>query len=535
LNATLPVVAPDIAIRSAPDGIQNSGAALFATDSATHTGRQSELNKARDNLAAAKKLAAAQKPAEFVPGDRRGDADEVVREGDFHSAPPETSVFQAEHEVSGEAYRPFPLECLPGPVRRFVAEQAAAIDVDAAAVALPALATLGGMIGCKRKVTLKPGRGGWHEFPIIWAAVVARSGTAKSPAWEAATRPVKELEAELYAGWKREKEQYDALEEKPAGVKPPTRRRVVIDDCTIEVVAQLLGDNPAGLLLARDELDGWWKSHGQYKAKGGADVPNWLQTHRGGQVVVDRKNGTSIFVPRGAVSICGTIQPRILAKVMTPEARACGAAARMLVAMLPRRRRVWTEATLSDETYRGYERVVRGMFNLSWTGEPVVVPLGDDARRLFIEFFNDWNREADDLGDDLAAAWAKLEGYAPRFALIDHLVSTLDALQPSPIGVASMANGIALARWFGREAERVYATLEQTAGESERFDLIEFIRRKGGRVTPRDVRDWNRTAYPTSEAAEAALRKLNVRGRWATGTVGPNGGRPPTWFIMDDK
>jgi hypothetical protein len=270
----------------------------------------------------------------------------------------------------------------------------------------------------------------------------------------------------------------------------------------------------------------------QFKARGGADMPNWLQMHRGGQVIVDRKNGTSVFSPRSAVSIVGTIQPRILASTMNEQTRACGAAARMLLAMLPKRRRVWTDATVSDATYQQYDRLVRGLHALWWNGEPVLVPLSDDARKLFIDFFNDWNREAEDLGDDLAAAWAKLEAYAPRFALIDHLVRSWDNVQPSPIDVTSMTNGVALARWFGAEAQRTYAVMAEVKGNTEIIELIGFIQKAGGRVKPKEVHKWKPARYQTCESAELALRSLGRRGTWQIVQPTPTGGRPETWFVL---
>jgi hypothetical protein len=191
-------------------------------------------------------------------GDGHGDAWEPPNDRTDAPSQDETSIFQANDEVSSQMPKPFPVENLPGRLQSFVWEQAEAIGIDPVAVALPALVTAAGMIGVKRKVILKPGKSGWGEYPILWGAVVAPSGSAKSPAWEAAIRPAKELEADLFKTWKRDSEQYQALEEKPEGSKPPIRQRAVMDDVTVEKVAELLGDNPPGLLLARDELDGWW-------------------------------------------------------------------------------------------------------------------------------------------------------------------------------------------------------------------------------------------------------------------------------------
>jgi hypothetical protein len=91
---------------------------------------------------------------------------------------------------------------------------------------------------------------------------------------------------------------------------------------TIEKLAEILEDNPGGTLVARDELAGWLGSFTRYKAqKGGTDLPNWLEMHRAGTVIVDRKTAErqTLFIQRAAVSITGGIQPGVLARALTPE------------------------------------------------------------------------------------------------------------------------------------------------------------------------------------------------------------------------
>src|SRR5207248_2876271 len=72
----------------------------------------------------------------------------------------------------------------------------------------------------------------------------------------------------------------------------PVFQRVVVSDTTIEKLADTLEENPRGLLLARDELSGWLGSFKRYKSKeGGTDLPLWLEAHRAGCWIVDRKTG----------------------------------------------------------------------------------------------------------------------------------------------------------------------------------------------------------------------------------------------------
>src|SRR5262249_25111704 len=99
--------------------------------------------------------------------------------------------------------------------------------------------------------------------------------------------------------------------------EPPERpilQRIVCNDTTIEKLVEILEDNPRGTLVARDELAAWFNSFTKYKSKqGGSDVPNWLETHRAGTVIYDRKTGNrpTIFVTRASVSLTGGIQPGI--------------------------------------------------------------------------------------------------------------------------------------------------------------------------------------------------------------------------------
>ena len=61
-----------------------------------------------------------------------------------------------------------------------------------------------------------------------------------------------------------------------------------------------------------------------------------------------------------------------------------------------------------------------------------------------------------------ASAWAKLKGYAARFALLHHLLTRetgQDLSDPGAVDEQSVAAGVALARWFGEEALRVYAVI----------------------------------------------------------------------------
>src|SRR4051794_30574920 len=81
-------------------------------------------------------------------------------------------------------YQPFPTDSPPGPVREFVVQASAALDCDAAAVALPGLAAMAGLVGNTRVLELKST---WVEPCVLWTAVIGEPGTRKSAALQQAT------------------------------------------------------------------------------------------------------------------------------------------------------------------------------------------------------------------------------------------------------------------------------------------------------------------------------------------------------------
>src|SRR5262249_34264718 len=98
----------------------------------------------------------------------------------------------------------------------------------------------------------------------------------------------------------------------------------------------------------------------------------------------------------------------------------------------------------------------------------------------------------------------------------------------------SVEAGVRLARWFAREARRVYATFRETDSDRDTRALVNFVARKGGRVTARDLQRSNRRKYPTAGPAEKALNAL-VRaglGRWEESPSAGDGGRPSRSFVL---
>jgi hypothetical protein len=503
-----------------------------------------------------------------------GEGGDVVDWIDAHGDAAEPESMRAELETIAAAadpetapaddtrFRPFPVTALPAPAREFVAAGAKAIGCDPSYLALPLLVALAAAVGNTRRLMLKRG---WFAPAIIWAVVIGESGTAKTPAFRLVMRPVrrrqeraleryveemKRYQVELarwekdFAAWKRSRNAAGDPPEKP---EPPRAVRYVVSDTTVEALAPILLANPRGLLLARDELAGWFGSFDRYAGKGkaGSDAANWLSMFSAETVTVDRKTGTppTIYVPHAAVCVTGGIQPGILQKALGQEHRESGLAARPLLAYPPRRVKKWTEADIDPAAEARLVELFDRLYDLEpdaddeGNPQPGVVRLSPDAKAAWTAYYDAHAVEQADLTGDLAAAWAKLEEYAARLALVVHLtrwaggdptlrnVENLDA--------ASMAAGITLTEWFKGEARRVYAMLAETEPERDTRRLVEWIGRKGGSVTARQAQQGCRwlKAPGAAEDALGALVKAG-RGRWEYVGPAPKGGCPTRTFTL---
>jgi hypothetical protein len=443
------------------------------------------------------------------------------------------------------AYRPFPVDALPPRVREFSTEGAAALACDVVYLALPTLTVTASAIGNARTIRLKRD---WEEASVVWTAIVAESGTVKTPGWKASTAALFRVQRQLLQKYREQLGEYEKRRAKARAEKAdfdepaPVYRRVVCGDITIEKLSAVLEDNPRGLLVTRDELSAWLGGFTRYKTNS-SDLPAWLEMHRAGTVVVDRKSGEKqhYFVPRAAVSVCGGIQPGTLIRAMSAEFLEAGLAARILMAMPPRTLKRWTEAEISNETETAYHGLLDKLLALDLSTNadgwpvPAALPLTTSAKEVWLDFYREWATEQLSADEELAAAFAKLEGYAARFALVHsvvtQVVSGTNARQA--VDRPSVEAGIALARWFADEARRIYAALSESEEERTTRRLLDFIRAHDGRVTARMVQRSNQRRYPTAEHAELALTALTpLWGSWAEQPSSTKGGQPTRLFVL---
>lgn len=447
---------------------------------------------------------------------------------------------------------PFPVEVLPVAVRGLVEAGSGTMGVDPTFLAFPALATLAGAIGTSRRVRL---RSSWCEFPILWNAIVAPSGSLKSPAQDLALRAIREAQRDRVREFETAMVEYDhnlaTFDAQKAQVQkskstcvplekpvPPVCRRYVISDCTTEAVVGVLKDNPRGLLLARDELAAWIGGMDRYAKSRGGDLPFWLESHRGGSLIVDRKTGDrpTTFIASAAISITGSIQPGVFKRVFTRELFDAGLVARLCIAFPPARARRWRECDVSDHVLVDFAACVDRLLALDHgigpDGKlgPVDLELTRDAKERFVGWYNDHADRTATVGNEfLGAHYSKLEAVCPRLALIFALVEGRSA-----VGVADIEAAITVTDWLAYESARVYGLLDRDATEMQADALVEHVRRRGGSITVRELQRGPRRFRGTPEEMRGELDRLVKAGvgRWVHPIPGSSGGRPEAAFEL---
>ena len=210
---------------------------------------------------------------------------------------------------------PFPLKTLPVAFQNFATGLSRASGIDAGAYAFSLLASTANLIDHRVRLKLNQD---WQAPPMLWAALVADSGAAKSPALNAATKTAKAINAELARHSKQDLETWYAACQAIArvGQKPPKPewKQFIAQDATTEALAALLADNPSGLTIIIDEMTDVIGRMDAY-SNGEKDRGFFLSAFDGGprsihRVTAQRQN---VYLDNCSLGIVTSVQPEKLA------------------------------------------------------------------------------------------------------------------------------------------------------------------------------------------------------------------------------
>lgn len=421
--------------------------------------------------------------------------------------------------VSDPQAAPFPVGALGkvlGPAVQAIADCVQAPEALAAGSVLAAAA-----VACQPLADVRMPHGQCAPLSLFMVTV-AGSGDRKSACDSASCVPIEERRRQDARDHAHELAQFKAERRKKsteAPAEPPAARSLVVSKGTVEGMHQLLKGQPALGVFSTEgaEVIGGHSLREERKASGIA----WLLKAWGGETLDAMTKGDGLSVlPGRRFSLHVLLQPVIAQQLMAdPLAQGQGWIARCLMcspASLAGSR-LFNDGAAPLSERQEVTRYFARLRKLLATPAPVlpdgdgheldprVLPMSVDATALWVEFYNEAERQQA-AGGNLATVrpWAsKAAEHAARLAGIVALMDDPDALEVSD---SAMQGGIELANFYLGEHVRLMGHSTEQGEVRKLAKLLSWLREQGQWVPQRDV--LQRSPRELRELKAQGLREL---------------------------
>jgi putative DNA primase/helicase len=477
----------------------------------------------------------------------------------------------------------FPDELLPERLRPWIADIAERVQCAPEFVAVPAMVALGSLIG--RRVGIRPqARTDWTETPNLWGCIVGRPGVLKSPAMNAALVPLERLAARARAEH-AERAAQDAAEAEARELRAalakadakkrltrdrgadvsdlltpqeiiatPPARRYSTNDTSYQALAELLMQNPNGLLVVRDELVSLLAA---LDAEENAEARGFYLTGWNGNqgYTVDRiGRGLGRHVEAVTLSLIGGTQPGKLASYINAANRGGagddGLIQRFGLLVWPdlggewRNVDRWPDHQAKRDAIDVFERLdglsadaIGAEQDTDHAGEPTGTPFlrfAPDA----LEEFTAWRTELErttlrggDTPPALESHFAKYRKHVPALALICHLADG----GTGPVSLTATVRAIAWAEYLDPHARRAYGSGTAQAAQAARA-ILKRIRTRAlpDTFTARDVYRPQWSGLTDRDTVRKALLLLEDHG-YVASVRQATAGAPATVYTVNPR
>jgi hypothetical protein len=471
---------------------------------------------------------------------------------------------------------PFDFDFLPAVIAPWVRDISDRMQCPPDFVAASAMTALGSAIG--RKIGIRPQRKtNWIEVPNLWACIVGRPGTMKSPAMEEALKPLKRLEVDARKAHELAMKEYavalEAYEVRKEHAKKkaravldkaaldkgidiagmlqleapeePKARRFIVNDTTYEALGEILADNPDGVLASRDELISLLKTldREEYVAARGFFLTAWNGTSG---YTFDRIMRGRTHIEAACLGLLGSTQPGRLAEYMrravTGGAGDDGLIQRFGLLVWPDQTPAWKEVDQYPDS--DARNAAWGVFQHLSELSPMSIGAEMDAYDAipFLRFderaqahFSEWREKLElrlrsgDLHPAMESHLSKYRKLVPALSLINHLA---DAGRDQ-VNEEAVLRAISYSKYLESHARRAYAAGSEAETAAAKAILGHI--RKGDLTdgfTARDIlqRDWS--SLTDRDQVHAGLNLL-AEYDWITAKPVKTAGRPKTVYLIN--
>lgn len=372
-------------------------------------------------------------------------------------------------EDNPQDYAPihFPVHVLPAKIARLVNRSHEVFCFPPEFTGLMVLVVFATAIGNAFRIRFKSG---FVQPAILFAAIIGRPNSAKSPVFSFTTAVLRRREKVLYKEYKDAKDRYDAYEELSAAErkekeKPPKpiNKQLITSDATLEGIYEACRNNPKGMVFMADELMSWFQSISKYNS--GNDIPHYLSLWSGYDISTTRKT-ERIYITKPHLCICGGIQQGIIRNLFKGDNSFNGLPDRFLYSQIaeftvPMK----TLEEIEEEIVTDYETAVERLLDIPFTIEDgssstVILDMTGEARNEFMAWANgDMHRTRllEEQGESYIGALGKADLTCMRLALIIQMMRwALDEADCDAVDEESMQAAIVLTEYFKKQTERVF-------------------------------------------------------------------------------
>lgn len=482
----------------------------------------------------------------------------------------------------------FDYDLIPDSLRPWIKDICERVQCPPDYVAVAAIAAAGSVIG--RKIAVRPQRRtDWYEVPNLWAVLVGRPSTMKSPAMSAALAPLNQLAAMANAEYDHAIQSYKStllqaeivadtakktakslIEKAIKGgaaipdvshllngddeFEAPTLRRYIVNDSSHQALGEVLRQNTNGVAVVRDEIIGLLRT---FEREDGAEARAFYLEGADGKnaFTFDRiGRGLNLTVPAVCLTLIGATQPakiaRFLRGAVNGDENDDGLIQRFRLLVWPdddgrpwRDVDRWPDTEAKNRAYDVFKHLdelttdsVQAEYDQHDSNTLPFLRFDDDA----LEFFLEWRTELENelrsktLPDAIESHLAKYRKLVPCLALILHLADG----GVGSINVTALSRALDWSEYLRSHAERAYSSVTMPAiGSAKR---IANAIQKGDLRGAVSITEIRRKRYAgTDEAAKVreALELLADHDWLIVQRIdaGPNGGRPTELCIINPR
>jgi len=456
----------------------------------------------------------------------------------------------------------FNSELLPIPLREWLLDISHRMQVPLDFPSGACVVVMSSIIGTRLSICPKK-KDPWQVVPNLWGGLIQKPSQLKSPPVKEVLRPMKELETEAFKKFDEDNFQYEKefrvfemkkrvceermksalkknkdtdfsvaendlekLESNPP--KEPKLRRYQTQDTTIEKLQDMLSENPQGIFIFRDELNGFLMK----MKKDGHDededfhIEGWAGD---GSFTLDRIGRGTVRSELICESIFGTIQPtRIIPHIRQTKSdtKNSGFIQRFQIMLFPDSENwEYIDKSQNSAAARRAFNCFKEIANMDFRSlkgcitEVNKIPymrFSEDAQELFIAWLHELQEKLCNPENSpiIREHFGKYRSLMPSLALQFHLVDIADGMSSGPVSLSAAQMAAAWCEYLESHARRIYGMAEDITARAAGIlaDRIQAGKLENN-FTAREVQRKGWELLSEKEVVKGALQDL-VEANW---------------------